>query len=1062
MRSIRETFIVESNKEKKKKQFWINYYQGNNRPTSVTGLKNRDIRYNSIQCIMKGSDAEEITKTKVIGILCKILKKYVLSEKMYFAYNEGNLNYIYLKCPKTEKEIGETIELYKQNSYPYENIKEHINVFKGGYDLSDVLITWNSEHVVGEYELVFAFEKDRESIKLCFRYDEEIDNDTLKDLLKEYFCELKENKIELSIPESDQIFENEIWSIFKQKAMETKNAIALVEKNKTVTYGELLEKINLFAEFIKKNYIEQKCIAIVSERNVEYVVAMFAILKLNKVFVPIDSKTPEQRQKYIIEQIGGCVILNDYKEYLAGYTQIIYCSDECYVYKMTSWDVPDMDNAATYIIYTSGTTGNPKGVIVGEESIINLNDWYSQKFLRYPLNVLAITSISFDVSIEEIMISLLNGSTVHLVADEIKLDPELFFEYVKLHRINLIQFVPDSLRMLLQTNEKISSLKYVICGGEALDIDTRDRVLQKGYKLYNHYGPTETTVDAITCECTLDQNEKVIGKPISNTEIFVLDKSENEVVDGMYGEIVIAGKCLALGYFNNREKTKESFKYISSIKKVVYKTGDYGRKTFDGNIEFIGRKDSQVKVRGHRIELGEIESIINGHNKVVRAKVDILNSNIIAYVEVTSNTISRKALKSYILRYLPMYMVPQKIIFVKRLPVTINGKIDLKNIAADELEQEKVIDKCKLSVVEKKLLVICEKILCFEINDITEQFEELGVDSFYRVALCCSIQNEICKDIKITDFEKYNSISKLATYIEQLGCDVLKKEKNHEDMNIILLKSNNAAKNVFFVHPGNGEIHMFLNLISHMPDDFNYYGIRFPDRYDVPYNINAEVLAKYYCSEILKIQSDDFIIIGHCIGGTIAYEMGCQIEKMGKRIEYLGLLNTFAPDKEFWGTVKDFSLQTEYEQIKHFIRNKEFISSCKERKLTIVQLWHEVEAYLKKHVEIDVKQSIYDDMDKIIHDFDLRSNVEIVRYINRIRMLDRLRARYIPKDKVTTNIHLLLANQECAANYDKWENFTYANVKIKKIIGTNTTIFKEPNVQILADEIINGIKYADN
>ena len=1040
MRSVKDTFIIESAEEQLNKKFWVDYYKGNNKAVSVTGIKSKDIIYNSIELEINGEEQDIVKETLISGI-CKVLKQNIFMQNMYFAYVESNMQKMYLRY---EEDIRFALKNYYEHNYNYENLKETILVSDNEYELSDFIIRWNADEKIGDYELVFSFYRAANGVKLIINYDNQIEEKDISYIIDSYSKEIQKSNCII-----EKIDSNRLWSIFIKNYEENKKQIAVFEGKKKVTYEELYKKVCEFEQYIKNNLDQVACIGLVFNRNIEYIISMLAIVKCKKVFVPIDEKIPDERKKYIIDQIGGVLVSNEYKDELKEFTQIILANNMISCYLGNSKNI-EISSEARYIIYTSGTTGTPKGVVIGEKSIENLYNWFSKKFFDERINVLAMTSISFDVSIEEILISLMRGCTIHLISDDIKINPKEFLKYIKNNDINMIQFVPDSLRVLAKTTKRIESIKYIICGGEALDLKTRNSVLNLGYRLFNHYGPTETTVDAITCECNLEQNSRIIGKPILNYDVYIIDEKENVLHNGKFGEIVISGAGLALGYLCDSEKTKRSFKYIPSLGKIVYKTGDYGRKTLDGNIEFIGRIDTQIKLRGHRIELSEIENIINKVNGVSRSKVQIENSMLVAYIEVNSRSVLDNNIKEYISKYLPKYMIPQKYLLVKALPTNINGKIDVRSIKNDDY---KIKTNIECTDTEKLLLSVLQKKLNITIDNIETTFEEMGVDSYYYITLYYEIKENICDSLEMTDLQKNNTIKKLAKIIEIKGLSI---KENIEKKEVVLLKNNNRDESVFFVHPGNGEIHMFLNLTHHMPNKYNYYGIRYIAHHSGPSNISAEQLALNYCNEILKIQNDNFIIIGHCIGGTIAYEMCRQLEEKGKKVKYLGIINSFAPDRKFWGKINDFTAEKELKKLTKIINDKTFEKNLSEE-MSIKKLWEEADSYLNLHQDFNADKFIYDGINEIIHDYDIRNAREIADSANVIRTLDRLRANYNPTNKINTSISLYLANQEYASNYEKWKDYTEGSLEIKNVIGTNTSIFKEPNVEVLANEIISGI-----
>ncbi len=351
------------------------------------------------------------------------------------------------------------------------------------------------------------------------------------------------------------------------------------------------------------------------------------------------------------------------------------------------------------------------------------------------------TNYTFDPSVEQIFATLLHGATLYIIEKEVKLNKKLFTKYINDNQIHIVNMVPTLFKELLLDQDKLESINILISGGERLDDDLKNTLLQKGYELYNHYGPTETTVDALVTKCVIDK-KVVLGKPIANTKCYILNKQNTIVPIGVVGEICISGDCMARGYLNRPELTEERF--IPNPLRIhlfidgerLYKTGDLGRWLSDGNIEFMGRIDSQVKIRGFRVELGEIENQLSSHeavrDAVVIAKEDQGQNYLCAYI-VLNSEISMRDLRRYLTNLLPDYMIPAYFMLLDEIPLKSNGKIDYKGLPGpDGNALRSTAYVAPTSEIEVELAKIWSDVLGIEKIGIQDNFFDLGGHSLKK------------------------------------------------------------------------------------------------------------------------------------------------------------------------------------------------------------------------------------------------------------------------------------------------------------------------------------------
>lgn len=557
--------------------------------------------------------------------------------------------------------------------------------------------------------------------------------------------------------------------------------VAIVQNDQTVTYEELDKITNEFAHFLRsKGAGPEKPIVIIGNRSLEEIIGIVSIVKAGSAYVPVSAQTPEARIQYIIEDCSAQIVLllNDME---------IDLKDEVHVIRLDKKFLSSIKDRnelliesinrpedLAYIIYTSGTTGNPKGVMIEHKSVMNLSSWFGAKYnLRENRNVLHITDISFDVSVEETVVSLLNGATIYIPDKMLILDKLGFKKYVDENNIQVTQFVPSLLRELIVDNEKMDTIKVLISGGERLDNEIKDDLLKKGYPLYNHYGPTETTVDALACKCKLTSDD--IGYNVANLRNYVVDADGKLQNVGLPGELCIAGVGLARGYLNNPEFTEEKFRLVEVLDgkmERLYFTKDKVKQNQDGSIQYIGRIDQQVKIRGYRIELEEIESFIRRCDDVKDACVTVQKDNagqdvLVAYL-VSNTELNYQAIKTYLLSLLPNYMVPSYFTKIDEIPKTIAEKVDKKNLKLPLNEMENNKEKSEpQNDVQRFLLDLWKDLLGREQIDIYDNFFDIGGNSILVMKMHSAIEKEYPWKIQIADIFAYSSIDRISEFMLQ-------------------------------------------------------------------------------------------------------------------------------------------------------------------------------------------------------------------------------------------------------------------------------------------------------
>jgi amino acid adenylation domain-containing protein/thioester reductase-like protein len=579
------------------------------------------------------------------------------------------------------------------------------------------------------------------------------------------------------------------YQMFEEQAAKTPDRIAVTAYDgRKLTYRELNERMNQLARRLRKLGVgAETMVAVMLERSIEMEVALLGINKAGGAYVPMGTDYPEARVDYILKDTNAPVVLvqEKYASKFEGKNIIVISLD-------SGWDdissedtsnpepVSGPENLA-YVLYTSGSTGVPKGVACIHIGLTNRLIWMQEAYgLKEDDCILQKTPYTFDVSGWEFHWPMMYGARLHFLMPDGQKDPSHIMEVINEQKVTTLHFVPSMLGGFLQVVDdsnkaSLASLRRVICSGEALLAEHRDTFFRYiDCELHNLYGPTEASIDVTYYELSPDDKSNIvpIGKPLANTRIYILNKHMQLVPVGVPGQIFLAGVQLARGYVNQPEKTADAFiDFNISRDNRLYKTGDLGAWMHDGNIEYLGRIDHQVKIRGNRVELGEVESALcrfSGVREcVVVDKTDPSGSKYLVGYYASDNELPVDELRRFLHDFLPEYMIPTRFICMPGLPLNANGKVDRKQLPEIESVRPEMANEyvAPSTDVEKLLAQVWKEVLGVERVGINDNFFDLGGHSLLIMKVIAKVKMSL--PLTVQDFFDNQTISGLAKCVEE-------------------------------------------------------------------------------------------------------------------------------------------------------------------------------------------------------------------------------------------------------------------------------------------------------
>lgn len=573
---------------------------------------------------------------------------------------------------------------------------------------------------------------------------------------------------------------------FRAQACKFPDATALVTGEQELTWQELDVESNNLAVALRSGGIGRgTTVGIYLRRSPKMIIALLGVLKAGAAYLPLDPALPPQRVEFLLSDSEAQLILTErgLSDALPATQATLLLMEE--VEDANDNCIPDIVRGEdlAYLIYTSGSTGAPKGTEIQHRALVNLlESMLKEPGLTNNDTLVAVTTLSFDIAGLEIWGALLSGAKLVLASQEQVLDPQRLADLLDSSCATVMQATPSTWRMLVESGWMGRSQLRIWCGGEALSPELAESLVARGCELWNLYGPTETTIWSAVHRVRSGEDPVLIGRPMANTQMYILDEKLSPVPVGVTGELYIGGEGVARGYWKRPELTSSRFlpnPFDPKETGRMYRTGDLARYRRDGQIQLLGRTDHQVKLRGHRIELGEIEIAIERH-PAVRQAVVMLQGNgadkqLTAYIRYIDDVLDADQIRWWLLERLPDYMVPAVVVSVAEMPLTPNGKIDRNRLPALQPMQRARRGNSipARNQTERRLSEMWSDVLQIEQPGIRENFFDLGGHSLLLIQLHARLKREFNTDIAVVDMFRYPTIEALASYLDRKSDAVL-------------------------------------------------------------------------------------------------------------------------------------------------------------------------------------------------------------------------------------------------------------------------------------------------
>jgi amino acid adenylation domain-containing protein len=891
-----------------------------------------------------------------------------------------------------------------------------------------------------------------------------------------------------------------IPSLFQAQVARTPNAAALRSDRGELSYRELNARANRLARHLRAMGVGRGVrVGVCLERSLEVWVGLLAVLKAGGAYVPLDPSYPDQRLAFMLANAKVPVLITQTRlapKLLAwAQTAFLIDLDTAALELESAADIdacPEPDDVA-YVMYTSGSTGQPKGVEGTHRGAVNRFAWMWSTYPFAPGEIACQkTSLNFVDSIWELFGPLLRGIPTVVAPDPVVKDPLRLVDLLAEQRVSRIVMVPSLLRVLLETSQNLSerlpALRLWVTSGEAITVELarRFRAAMPNATLLNLYGSSEVSADVTWYEVTGEEVSRIpIGRPIANTQVYVLDPVRQPVPVGIPGELYVGGLGLARGYLDSPDLTMERFvpdpfSPGAGVGELLFRTGDLGLFRSDGNLDLLGRLDDQVKIRGMRIELGEIESVLRQQADVADAVVAVRpveagDSQLVAYLVAPNGQAQRpNELRAALRLRLPEHMIPTTFVHLPSLPRTPSGKIDrLALPEASEMVFEKTSRVAPRTYTETRLAALWGDLLGVESVSVCDGFFDLGGYSLLAVRLFAAIENTFGKRLPITTILEGDTIEHLAQVIDAVVAPSPLPA-------LVPLQSRGSRPPIFCVHAMDGDILLYLALASHVGSDQPFYGLRARglDGLQEPHP-SLEAAAADYIREIKQVQPHGpYYLGGFCWGAMIAFEMAQQLQARGDDVGLLALFDSPPAKTDYydvsWGLsyglrwARAFPRWGLYLGDRWVHRLARFLRKDREAKFVVIRRkWQKLSKKLGDVQDDCSRISLHDRADLYARNLTgkIFGDPSLVPAHRRrvVAALYQATLEYTPREYWGRVTLFRAEHQPLACSLDlqmDWARLARAGVDVQRVPGERDTILKEPGVRQLAQTLVAALAHS--
>lgn len=707
------------------------------------------------------------------------------------------------------------------------------------------------------------------------------------------------NATEAKLPKPSTVLD---W--FRRRVEAEPEAVAVTYASRSLNYGQLYECAGrLAAKWVKQGVLADDVVVVALPRSEQLLITFLAVMWVGACYLPLDPDDPCDRHLMVLKQArAACAVCpaSLRETYVIGgmlWLDPSWANLDQFQPLSTILAYPEK---TAYVLYTSGTTGQPKGVLISHQNLANFLFAMRELTQLSPQErVLALTVVTFDIAGLEFFLPLICGASVVIADRALAHDPQALGRFIQAEAVTVIQATPSLWRLLLLNKQVDLSHVHALVGGESLPADLAQALAAQTRRITHLYGPTETTIWSIGQDLhQADLLAPPIGRPLANTSVYLLDQHRHLLPIGVVGELYISGLGVAKGYLHQPEITAANFMPDPFHPQLtMYRTGDLARWREDGVLEFIGRVDHQLKIRGHRIEPAEIEAVLVQHPDIAEAlvvgnQVEHAPQQLVAYVvSFHERPVATEELRRMVRERLPEYMVPSIIVPMRGLPLTANGKVDRSALPAPVPPTSPVYIAPR-DDVEQELVTLWQSILGQSRIGIHDNFFEIGGDSFTATQFLAQIPERFGVDIPLGSLFHSATIAEFATLITQ-GSDF-----NRDPLNELLLlrqATHTDQPPLFCAHPVTGLGWSYLTLMSHLDPNLNVYALQSPGlRLTDSLPASIEDIAGQYVKKIQTVQPrGPYRLLGWSLGGYIAHEMAWQLRQQDQEVELLAILDAY-------------------------------------------------------------------------------------------------------------------------------------------------------------------------